>query len=177
MKEPPSLPRCRPVAQIDLTRCDPPFPPKDDIVGWPDELLIDFPDFPDFTLDSVANTPAPESARCSCLFQTAPKSQEITPSVCSAIASAPIRSAGGLFFGSSKRGKVNDCICRNLEGNTMSYSDARNHFEKARMNTADAVTIEMLDGLKHLSHAIEEDIRKLEQNIRDIQSANRQPTS
>ena len=59
----------------------------------------------------------------------------------------------------------------------MSYSDARNHFEKARMNTADAVTIEMLDGLKHLSHAIEEDIRKLEQNIRDIQSANRQPTS
>ena len=44
----------------------------------------------------------------------------------------------------------------------MSYSDARNHFEKARMNTADAVTIEMLDGLKHLSHAIEEDIRKLD---------------
>jgi len=59
----------------------------------------------------------------------------------------------------------------------MSYCDARNHFEKARMNTADAVTIEMLDGLKHLSHAIEEDIRKLEQNIRDIQSANGQPTS
>ena len=58
----------------------------------------------------------------------------------------------------------------------MSYSDARNHFEKAKINTADAVTIEMLDGLKHLSHAIEEDIRTLEQNIRDIQSANRQTT-
>ena len=63
------------------------------------------------------------------------------------------------------------------KGDVMSYSDARNRFEKARMNTADAVTIEMLDGLKHLSHAIEEDIIKLEQNIRDIQSAKRQPTS
>jgi hypothetical protein len=51
----------------------------------------------------------------------------------------------------------------------MSYSEARNHFEKARINTADAVTIEMLDGLKHLSHAIEEDYRTLEQHIRDIQ--------
>jgi predicted GTPase len=60
----------------------------------------------------------------------------------------------------------------------MSYSEARNHFEKARMSTADAVTIEMLDGLKHLSHAIEEDLRKLEQNIRNIQeSADRFRTS
>jgi hypothetical protein len=59
----------------------------------------------------------------------------------------------------------------------MSYSEARNHFEKARMNTADAVTIEMLDGLKHLSHAIEEDFRSLEQHIRDIQSANTQTAS
>jgi hypothetical protein len=50
----------------------------------------------------------------------------------------------------------------------MSYSEARNHFEKARYNTADAVTIEMLDGLKHLSHAIEEDYRTLEQHVRDI---------
>ena len=31
-------------------------PAKDDIVGWPDELLIDFPDFPDRTLDSAADT-------------------------------------------------------------------------------------------------------------------------
>jgi hypothetical protein len=51
----------------------------------------------------------------------------------------------------------------------MSYSEARNHFEKARINTADAVAIEMLDGLKHLSHAIEEDYRTLEQHIRNIQ--------
>ena len=56
----------------------------------------------------------------------------------------------------------------------MSYSEARNHFEKARSNTAHAVTIEMLDGLKHLSHAVEEDFRTLELNIRNIQeSANR----
>jgi hypothetical protein len=53
----------------------------------------------------------------------------------------------------------------------MSHSEARNHFEKARMNTADAVTIELLDGLKHLSHAIEEDFRTLEQNIRNIKEA------
>jgi hypothetical protein len=52
----------------------------------------------------------------------------------------------------------------------MSYSESRNHFEKAR-NTADAVTIEMLDGLKHLSHAIEEDFRTLEQHIRNIQES------
>jgi hypothetical protein len=51
----------------------------------------------------------------------------------------------------------------------MSYSEARNHFEKARINTADAVAIEMLAGLKHLSHAIEEDYRTLEQHIRNIQ--------
>jgi predicted nucleic acid-binding Zn-ribbon protein len=60
----------------------------------------------------------------------------------------------------------------------MSYSEARNHFEKARINTADAVTMDMLDGLKHLSHAIEEDIRTLEQHLRDIQeSANKLRTS
>ena len=52
----------------------------------------------------------------------------------------------------------------------MSYNESRNHFEKAR-NTADAVTIEMLDGLKHLSHAIEEDFRTLEQHIRNIQES------
>lgn len=44
--------------------------PKDDIVGWPDELLIDFPDFPDFTIDSVANTPTPEPALYPYLFKT-----------------------------------------------------------------------------------------------------------
>ena len=53
----------------------------------------------------------------------------------------------------------------------MSYSESRNHFERAKINTTDAVTIEMLDGLKHLSHAIEEDFRALEQHIRDIQES------
>jgi hypothetical protein len=53
----------------------------------------------------------------------------------------------------------------------MSYSESRNHFEKARINTADAVTVEMLEGLKHLSHAIEENFRTLEQLIRDVQES------
>jgi hypothetical protein len=53
----------------------------------------------------------------------------------------------------------------------MTYSEARNHFEKARINTTDALAIEMLDGLKHLSHAIEEDLRMLEQQIRNIQES------
>jgi len=43
----------------------------------------------------------------------------------------------------------------------MSYSGARNYFENARNNTADKGIIDMLDGLKHLAHAIEEDIRTL----------------
>ena len=62
----------------------------------------------------------------------------------------------------------------------MSYAEARSHFEKGRLNTADKGVIEMLDGLKHLSHAIEEDLRSLEQsirNIRDIQSSKQIPGS
>jgi hypothetical protein len=62
----------------------------------------------------------------------------------------------------------------------MSYTEARSHFEKARLNTVDKDVIEMLDGLKHLSHAIEEDLRTLEQsvrNIRDIQSSKQIPRS
>ena len=43
----------------------------------------------------------------------------------------------------------------------MSYTEARSHFEKARLDTVDKGEIEMLDGLKHLSHAIEEDLRTL----------------
>jgi hypothetical protein len=50
----------------------------------------------------------------------------------------------------------------------MSYSEARSHFEKARNNTADKGVIDLLEGLKHLSHAIEEDIRTLGQGIRDV---------
>jgi hypothetical protein len=62
----------------------------------------------------------------------------------------------------------------------MSYTEARSHFEKARLDTVDKGVIEMLDGLKHLSHAIEEDFRTLEQsvrNIRDIQSSKPIPGS
>jgi hypothetical protein len=54
-------------------------------------------------------------------------------------------------------------------GNAMSYSEARNHFDKARNTAADEAIIDIADGLKHLSHAIEEDIIRLEQVIRDIQ--------
>jgi hypothetical protein len=62
----------------------------------------------------------------------------------------------------------------------MSDPKARSHFEKARLDTADQSLIEMLDGLKHLSHAIEEDLRTLEQsvrNVRDIQSSKQIPGS
>ena len=62
----------------------------------------------------------------------------------------------------------------------MSYTEARSHFEKARLASVDKGLIEMLDGLKHLSHAIEEDLRSLEQsirNIRDIQSSKQIPGS
>jgi hypothetical protein len=65
-------------------------------------------------------------------------------------------------------------------GGLMSYTEARSHFEKARLNTVDKGVIEMLDGLKHLSHAIEEDLRSLEQsirNIRDVQSSKQIPGS
>jgi hypothetical protein len=62
----------------------------------------------------------------------------------------------------------------------MSYSESRNHFEKARNNTADQGIVDMLEGLKHLSHAIEEDIRTLGQAIRDVrdnQNRNQIPSS
>ena len=59
----------------------------------------------------------------------------------------------------------------------MSYSEARNHFEKGKSNAVDTGIIEMLDGLKHLSHALEEDIRTLEQGIRDVRDVQRKHTS
>jgi hypothetical protein len=62
----------------------------------------------------------------------------------------------------------------------LSYTEARSHFEKARLGAVDKNVIEMLDGLKHLSHAIEEDLRTLEQsvrNIRDVQSSKLIPRS
>ena len=51
----------------------------------------------------------------------------------------------------------------------MSYTEARSHFENAKNNTADPTIIEIANGLKHLSHAIEEDIRTLEQDLRHLQ--------
>jgi hypothetical protein len=62
----------------------------------------------------------------------------------------------------------------------MSYSEARNLFEKAKTNTADQGIIDMLEGLKHLSRAIEEDIRTLGQGVRDfrdIQNSKQVPNS
>jgi hypothetical protein len=55
----------------------------------------------------------------------------------------------------------------------MSYTEARTHFEKATLTTRDTTVIELLLGLKDLSTAIDEDMRKLEQsvrNVRDVQS-------
>jgi polyhydroxyalkanoate synthesis regulator phasin len=52
----------------------------------------------------------------------------------------------------------------------MSYTEARSHFENAKNNTADLTIIEIANGLKHLSHALEEDIRTLEQDVRDLQN-------
>jgi hypothetical protein len=34
----------------------------------------------------------------------------------------------------------------------MSYSESRNHFDKARNTTADEAITDIADGLKHLSH-------------------------
>jgi hypothetical protein len=59
----------------------------------------------------------------------------------------------------------------------MSYSEARNHFEKGKNDTVDKGVIEMLDGLKHLSHAVEEDIRSLEQSLRDIRDIQNKQTT
>jgi len=76
--------------------------------------------------------------------------------------------------------KKNTLILGENWANLMSYTEARSHFEKARLNTVDKGVIDMLDGLKHLSHAIEEDLRSLEQsirNIRDVQSSKQIPGS
>jgi signal transduction histidine kinase len=52
----------------------------------------------------------------------------------------------------------------------MSYSEARNHFENATNLKADEALSELANGLKHLSHAVEEAIRTLEQDIRNLQN-------
>jgi hypothetical protein len=50
----------------------------------------------------------------------------------------------------------------------MSYTEARSHFETAKNTTPEKAMIDLLDGLKHLSHAFEEDVGTLERNIRDV---------
>jgi hypothetical protein len=52
----------------------------------------------------------------------------------------------------------------------MSYSEGRIHFDKAKNSTVDPALKDIAEGLRHLSHAIEEDIRKLEEDIRAIQN-------
>jgi hypothetical protein len=52
----------------------------------------------------------------------------------------------------------------------MSYSEARIHFDKAKNSAGDASTKDIAEGLRHLSHAVEEDFRKMEDNIRAIQN-------
>jgi hypothetical protein len=52
----------------------------------------------------------------------------------------------------------------------MSYSEARSHFENATNLKADEAVTELANGLKHLSHAIEEDIRTLQEDIRNLQN-------
>jgi hypothetical protein len=62
----------------------------------------------------------------------------------------------------------------------MSYTEARSHFEKAKIDTLNKGLVDLLDGLKHLSHALEEDFRTLSEsvrNIRDIQNSKQIPSS
>jgi hypothetical protein len=59
----------------------------------------------------------------------------------------------------------------------VSYTEARSHFENAKNNTADPAIIEIANGLKHLTHAVEEHIRTLEQDIRDSRIGRQEPES
>jgi len=52
----------------------------------------------------------------------------------------------------------------------MSYSEARIHFDKAKNSAVDPAIKDIAEGLKHLSHAIEEDIRRVEDDIRALQN-------
>ena len=55
----------------------------------------------------------------------------------------------------------------------MSYSEARIHFDKAKNSTVDPAIRDIAEGFRHLSHAIEEDIRKVEADLRTIQNKTR----
>jgi hypothetical protein len=52
----------------------------------------------------------------------------------------------------------------------MSYSEARIHFDKGKNSAVNPALKDIAEGLRHLSHAIEEDVRKLEGDIRTIQN-------
>jgi hypothetical protein len=52
--------RIRPVAQIGLTQHNLPSRPRTDIVGWPDEPFIDFPNSADCT-EPLKNGPTPKT--------------------------------------------------------------------------------------------------------------------
>jgi hypothetical protein len=52
----------------------------------------------------------------------------------------------------------------------MSYSEARIHFDKAKNSAVEPAMKDVAEGLRHLSHAIEEDIRRVEEDIRVIQN-------
>jgi hypothetical protein len=52
----------------------------------------------------------------------------------------------------------------------MSYSEARIHFDKAKNSAVDPAIKDIAEGLRHLSHAIEEDTRAVQEEVRAIQN-------
>jgi hypothetical protein len=52
----------------------------------------------------------------------------------------------------------------------MSYSEARIHFDKGKNSAIDPALKDIAEGLRHLSHALEEDIRGVEADMRAIQN-------
>ena len=58
----------------------------------------------------------------------------------------------------------------------MSHSEARIHFDKAKSNVIDPAMKDIAEGLRHLSHAIEEDLRKLEEDRRTIKTHHQELT-
>jgi hypothetical protein len=79
--------------------------------------------------------------------------------------------SSGQFLWSCIRAEI-DQTCKHEDPREeyMSYVEARNHFQNATNLKADEAVTELANGLKHLSHAIEEDIRTLEQDIRNLRN-------
>jgi hypothetical protein len=93
-----------------------------------------------------------------CLLETNPKSREISRE-------RP-RDGSGPEDGRGCRRraaqiKVENCPEEQNWRKPLSFSEARSHFEKARINPLDKSMPDLLEGLKHLSHAIEEDFRTM----------------